>query len=127
MEDDLFGRYDLSAQQYNTLRLLGSVHPDKLPTLAVGARLVSRAPDITRLVDKLVALRLAVRERGSDDRRAVHIGITEAGLELLKRLDREVAACNREQLGHLSPDDLRRLIELLRDARRPHEDAATWR
>ena len=127
VEDDLFGRYDLSAQQYNTLRLLRSVHPDKLPTLAVGARLVSRAPDITRLVDKLVALGLAVRERGSDDRRAVHIGITEAGLELLKRLDREVAACNGEGRGGGSPDDLRRLIELLRDARRPHEDAATWR
>src|SRR5262245_1815729 len=53
LEDELFGRYDLTPQQYNALRLLRGVYPEPLPTLALAARLISRAPDITRLLDKL--------------------------------------------------------------------------
>ena len=52
-EDALFGEHDLTPQQYNVLRLLRGVYPDTLPTLALAARLVSRAPDITRMLDKL--------------------------------------------------------------------------
>ncbi len=63
LEDALFGQYDLSPQQYNTLRLLRSVHPGTMPTLALGARLVSRAPDVTRLLDKLEQRGLIERER----------------------------------------------------------------
>ncbi|HVS35866.1 MAG TPA: hypothetical protein VMS17_09810, partial [Gemmataceae bacterium] len=48
LEDELFGRRDLTAQQYNALRLLRGVHPGRLPTLTLAGRLVSRAPDITR-------------------------------------------------------------------------------
>src|ERR1700744_4753869 len=53
LEDELFSRHDLTAQQYNALRLLRAAHPNKAPTLALAAKLVSRAPDITRLLDKL--------------------------------------------------------------------------
>lgn len=53
LEDELFARYDLTAQQYNALRLLRSCHPEAIRTLDLAARLVSRAPDITRLLDKL--------------------------------------------------------------------------
>ena len=53
LEDELFGRHGLTAQQYNALRLLRAAHPGKVPTLALATRLVSRAPDITRLLDKL--------------------------------------------------------------------------
>ena len=51
LEDELFGRHDLTAQQYNALRLLRGAHPGRVATLALSGRLVSRAPDITRLVD----------------------------------------------------------------------------
>src|SRR6476646_7234205 len=53
LEDELFGRFDLTPQQYNALRLLKAVYPDALPTLALAQRLVSRAPDITRMMDRL--------------------------------------------------------------------------
>src|SRR3954471_4257329 len=75
-EDELFGRHDLTAQQYNALRLLRAVHPGKLPTLSIGARLVSRAPDITRLLDRLAERGLVERERPAGNRRTVHVGIT---------------------------------------------------
>ena len=70
-EDRLFGAHDLSAQQYNTLRLLRAVHPKRVPTLELGNRLVSRAPDMTRLLDRLEARGLIDRERLSANRRVV--------------------------------------------------------
>jgi DNA-binding MarR family transcriptional regulator len=127
LEDELFGQYGLTAQQYNVLRLLRGEHPETLPTLALAGRLVSRAPDITRMLDKLEQRGLIARERPADNRRVVRVGITEAGLALLRDLDGPVRACHARQLAHLPPADLRQLAALLEAARRPHEDAdSSW-
>jgi DNA-binding MarR family transcriptional regulator len=128
LEDELFGRYDLTAQQYNALRLLRSSFPEPLPTLALAARLISRAPDITRLLDKLEERRLVVRERPRDDRRVVHVAITQEGLDLLRSADSEIRKCHQRQLGHMGRNDLQALIGLLRAARQPHEAPnSDWR
>src|SRR5262245_25948151 len=128
LEDELFQRYDLTAQQYNALRLLRAEHPGTLPTLALAARLVSHAPDITRLVDRLEERRLVARQRMPDNRRVVQVGITDTGLALLKELDQPVRDCHQKQLGHMTSAQLQSLIELLRSARQPHEDEASgWR
>src|SRR4051794_31139142 len=66
LEDELFGRFELTPQQYNALRLLRAVHPGTLPTLALAQRLVSRAPDITRMMDRLEQRGLVRRERPPD-------------------------------------------------------------
>jgi DNA-binding MarR family transcriptional regulator len=121
-EEELFGRYDLTPQQYNALRLLRGEGGRKLPTLALAARLVSRAPDITRLLDKLEERGLIERERPADNRRMVLIGLTDAGRALLAELDDRVRECHIRQLGHLSQTQLRDLIKLLQDARRVHEE-----
>src|SRR5262245_46431677 len=127
-EDELFARHDLTAQQYNALRLLRAKHPETLPTLAVGARLISRAPDVTRLLDRLEERGLVARGRLPDNRRVVRVGITPKGLALLAELEGEVRACHARQLGHLRRADLRALTELLRAARRPHEAPdSPWR
>ncbi|MFN0053008.1 MAG: MarR family winged helix-turn-helix transcriptional regulator [Planctomycetales bacterium] len=120
-EDELFARFDLTPQQYNVLRLLRGEHPDSVPTLALGARLVSRAPDITRMLDKLEVRGWIVRQRPAANRRQVLVGITEEGLKLLEQLDTPVRACHDRQLGHLPPPRLAQLIELLEAARAPHE------
>src|SRR5271157_4072836 len=78
LEEELFGRHDLTPQQYNALRLLASEYPDPIRTLDLAGRLVSRAPDITRLLDKLEQRGLIDRDRPSDNRRVVEIGITQA-------------------------------------------------
>jgi DNA-binding MarR family transcriptional regulator len=122
LEDELFGRFGLTAQQYNALRLLRGSYPDRLPTLAIADRLVSRAPDITRLIDRLAERGLVDRERPADNRRVVLVGVTEAGLDLLKQLDGPVRDCGRRQLGHLKAAELAELSRLLRQARGPHED-----
>jgi DNA-binding MarR family transcriptional regulator len=127
-EDRLFGGYDLTPQQYNALRILRAERPGSLPTLTLAERLVSRAPDITRLVDKLVERGLVARERLDDNRRVVRVRITDGGLGLLEELAENVQACHARQLGHLSREQLTALIGLLREARRPHEsEDSTWK
>jgi DNA-binding MarR family transcriptional regulator len=121
LEDELFGRHDLTAQQYNALRLLRAKHPEGLPTLALAGRLISRAPDITRLLDHLERRGLVRRERPADNRRVVQVALTATGLALLRELDAAVKDCHARQLGHLRRADLHNLIDLLRLARQPHE------
>lgn len=121
IEDELFDQHGLTAQQYNALRLLRAVHPQTLPTLALAGRLVSHAPDITRLLDKLAERSLIGRERLPANRRVVQVSITPAGLALLVELDDPVRRCHERQLGHLSAEQLETLTQLLRAARLPHE------
>jgi DNA-binding MarR family transcriptional regulator len=125
VEDELFGRYDLTAQQYNALRLLAaarSEHPEGVPTLTLASRLISRAPDITRLVNRLLERGLVRRGQAAGDRRQVLVAITEAGLDLLKEMAGPVRDCAARQLGHLEPQQQKQLIALLQAARAPHED-----
>jgi len=127
IEDALFERFELTAQQYNALRLLKAAHPKKVATLGLAGRLVSRAPDITRLVDKLVDRGLVERERPADNRRVVNVGITGAGLTLLDELAAAVRECHERQLGHMDEAEMRTLVELLRKARSPHEaEDSNW-
>jgi DNA-binding MarR family transcriptional regulator len=123
LEDEFFRPYDLTPQQYNVLRLLKAHHPAPLPTLDVANRLVSRAPDITRMLDKLEQRGFVARTRSASDRRAVLVGITPAGIQLLAEMHEPLRSCHEQQLGHLSPGMLQQLIELLRAVRAPHEPA----
>ena len=121
-EDELFSRHDLTPQQYNALRLLRGAHPARLATLELAGRLVSRAPDITRLLDKLQERGWIERDRPADNRRIVFVGITGSGIALLDDLQKPLAECHHRQLGHLSRQQMKDLIALLRAVRAPHED-----
>lgn len=79
--------------------------------------MITRDPDITRLLDRLEARGLVVRVRASTDRRVVHARITPEGLAAIEPLDPPVNALHREQLDHMGPERLRQLIELLELAR----------
>ncbi len=71
IDDRLFQGHGITAQQYNALRILRSVRPGSLSTSALGARLVSRAPDMTRLLDRLEEQGFVTRQRSADNRRVV--------------------------------------------------------
>ncbi len=124
LEEELFAKFQLSAQQYNALRLLRSVSPDSMQTLALGKRLISRSPDTTRMIDRLEQRELIVRERRSENRRVVEIAITKQGLELLDEMSEEVQAMHKQQLGHLNLAEQHELTALLKRIREPHEDAS---
>jgi DNA-binding MarR family transcriptional regulator len=121
LEDDLFDQFELTPQQYNVLRLLQVQVPDGLQTLQLASRLVSRAPDITRMLDKLVERGLVERLRSETNRRIVEVRITESGSQLLEQISEPLRECHARQLGHLSAIDLKQLCQLLRKARGPHE------
>jgi DNA-binding MarR family transcriptional regulator len=107
---------DLSANQYNVLRILrGS--PDGLPCGEIASRMITRDPDITRLLDRLKKRGLISRCRETKDRRMVMARITRDGLKLLARLDGPIEEAHRKQLGHLGRERLQALAELLRAAR----------
>jgi len=96
---------------------LASEHPAKVRTLVLAGRLVSRAPDITRLLDRLEARGLVSRARGRADRRVVETRITPAGLRILRELDEPISALHRRQLRHIEPRRLLLLAGLLEQVR----------
>jgi DNA-binding MarR family transcriptional regulator len=108
---------DLSAAQYNVLRILRAAGPEGLPCGAIADRMVTRDPDVTRLLDRLERRGLVARVREARDRRVVRTTITAMALGLLSRLDAPIAALHEEQLAHLGHVRLRALIQLLTLAR----------
>ncbi|HTS76034.1 MAG TPA: MarR family transcriptional regulator [Bryobacteraceae bacterium] len=103
---------DISMTQYNVLRILrGS--PEGLSCGEVGHRMITREPDITRLLERLEKRKLIARRRDPDDRRTVIARVTPLGLAVLDRLDGPVQDIHRTQLGHLGPKRLKALIDLL--------------
>jgi DNA-binding MarR family transcriptional regulator len=127
LEEALFAQFDLTPQ-YNVLRILARAAAPGLPTLELASRLVSRAPDITRMLDKLSERHLIARHRPHDNRRVVFASIAPDGVRLLEAIGEPLAACHRRQLGHLPRKDLEQLVRLLRAARAPHEaETSSWR
>jgi DNA-binding MarR family transcriptional regulator len=106
----------LSATQYNVLRILRGA-PEGLPCGEIACRMITRDPDVTRLLDRLEKRQLISRCRETKDRRTVMARITPEGLKLLARLDEPVQAGHRRQLGHLGRERMRALTELLQVAR----------
>ena len=103
---------NLSPQQYNVLRILrGS--PAGLPCSEIGSRMITRDPDITRLLDRMERRGLISRSRDDRDRRVVVARITNSGLDLAARLDQPVRDLHGRLLGHLGPRRLRDLVRLL--------------
>ena len=118
-----FKSHGLSEATYNILRVLRGVrkHPenglDAMPCGAIGERLITRVPDVTRLIDRLVKAGLVDRIRGEADRRVVLARITTKGLALLRKLDEPILELHHQTLGHLSKDELKQLNNLLEKAR----------
>lgn len=107
---------DLSPTQYNVLRILrGS--PQGLPCGEIAGRLITRDPDVTRLLDRMEKRGLILRARDNRDRRVVMAQITPEGLKLVDRLDEPVQKIHRKQLAHLGKQRLRALEKLLAAAR----------
>ncbi len=103
--------------QYNVLRILRG-EPEGLPCGEIGNRMITRDPDITRLLDRMERRSLIARRREAQDRRTVLTRITPAGLTLLARLDDPVEEVHRKLLGHLGHERLKALCKLLRIARK---------
>lgn len=113
----LLREHGLSESSYNALRILRGHHPAGATCGTVGAHMVVRVPDVTRLLDRLEEAGLVSRERDSVDRRLVIAKITRKGLDLLAKLDRPLLDAHDLQFAHMTREELRTLSRLLVKAR----------
>jgi MarR family transcriptional regulator, organic hydroperoxide resistance regulator len=109
--------FKLSHSQYNVLRILRGAGPDGLACQEIAERMITRDPDITRLLDRLGARGLVARSRDQKDRRVVTVRITPEGQGLLEALDKPITKADQQPLQHLGEQRLRTLIKLLELAR----------
>jgi len=105
--------HGLTEQQYNALRVLYLADPSGLPCLEVAARLPNQVPDITRLLDRLLRMRLITRERLARDRRVVRVSLSEAGRARVEEITPSLAELHRLRFSRLEPCELEELGRLL--------------
>lgn len=112
-ENEFFKPYGISPQQYNILRILRGAN-DKMKVQTVKERMIERAPNATRLMDKLCDKNLTVRERCDEDRRVVYVKITDEGLALLKEIDDNKNLSFLEKLTEEEALQLSNLLDKIR-------------
>jgi len=109
--------WGVTSTQYNVLRILRGAQPDGLTCSAIGARMITAEPDITRLLFRLKTLKYVRQQRDRRDRRVVWTQISETGLELLREMEPVILKAPGELLGHLGKGELAEFIRLLELAR----------
>lgn len=108
--------HGITAPQYNVLRILRGAGSGGLTGTGIAAAMITRVPDVTRLVDRLEAAGLVRRERCREDRRVMHVRIEAAGLALLARLDAPMLAGHEAALRGMTLPELEGLAGALRRA-----------
>ncbi len=114
---DLLKPSGLSPTQYNVLRILRGASGKGVCCREIGERLITRDPDVTRLIDRLEKRNLLLRTREKEDRRFVTIQLTPGGLELVNQLDEPIEKWNRKLMRNIGRGDTKVLIELLEQLR----------
>ena len=113
MLDDAFEGTGMTVPQYNVLRILNGVYPGAHPRGDIARRMVRRAPDLTRMLDRLVRMGLVEREKGDLDHRQSLARITPKGRELLTNMQPKVQHLNQILSHRLTEQEARALSELL--------------
>ncbi len=109
----LLKAFDLTPPQYNVLRILRGAGENGLCCSEIAERMVTRDPDVTRLLDRLNARNLIARERTEQDRRIVVARASADGLRLLEEIDPALVEQHHRRFANLSEARLRDLIQLL--------------
>jgi DNA-binding MarR family transcriptional regulator len=117
--------WHVTSTQYNVLRILRGAHPEGLTCAAIGERMITAEPDITRLLSRLKTLKLIKQRRDRHDRRVVWTQISDSGLELLTSMDPEIEKLPVELLSHMNRAELKEFIRLLELARKADGKSVT--
>ncbi|MBL8176434.1 MAG: MarR family transcriptional regulator [Bryobacterales bacterium] len=110
--EEICGRHGITHTQYNVLRILRGAHPEGHPRCEIACRLISRAPDVTRLLDRLEQSGLIERSWSGENRRHSIARITGKGLGLLEAVDPEVEGLEAETTGRLSAAEQKMLARI---------------
>jgi DNA-binding MarR family transcriptional regulator len=109
--------YGITHTQYNVLRILRGAGAGGLCGREVAERMVSRVPDVSRLLDRMEESGLIARERDDNDRRHVTARITPKGLGLVEEVAPRLEAVERARFGRLPAAQVRQLIDILASLR----------
>jgi DNA-binding MarR family transcriptional regulator len=118
--------WGVTSTQYNVLRILRGTQPHGLTCSAIGDRMITAEPDITRLLARLKALKYVRQRRDRHDRRVVWTQISESGLKLLAEMDPVIRKLPVDLLGHLDKTELTEFIRLLELARNRCGDSQSY-
>jgi len=106
-------RFGITPPLYNVLRILRGVHPEGHPRCEISQRMVERAPDVTRLIDKLEQQGLVERNREGEDKRMSISRITDRGLKLLQKMQPEIQRIHEGLMRRLTDSECDQLSTLL--------------
>ncbi|HAX47865.1 MAG TPA: MarR family transcriptional regulator [Ignavibacteria bacterium] len=109
----LMDSYNITGAQYNVLRILKGVYPEGHARCEIATRMVERASDITRIIDRLEKQGLVQRDRTSEDRRMSITKITKKGIELLEKISPHLTKEHLESTKDLSVEECLQLSALL--------------
>ncbi|HEU5219239.1 MAG TPA: MarR family transcriptional regulator [Gemmatimonadales bacterium] len=116
---DALREFGITPTQYNVLRILRGAGREGLCGREIGERLISKVPDVSRLLDRMEEMGLMTRERDLEDRRHVTARATPKGLRILVEAEPALEALERQYLGTVSAGSLKVLIETLDTIRTP--------
>jgi DNA-binding MarR family transcriptional regulator len=105
--------YGITAVQYNVLRILKGVYPEGHARCDIASRMVERASDITRIIDRLERQGLVERDRTNEDRRISITRITDKGIEILNKLNKIVEQEHKVHTKNLTEEECKQLSVLL--------------
>jgi DNA-binding MarR family transcriptional regulator len=106
-------RFGISLSQFNVLRILNGKYPEGYPRGDIISRMIEPAPDVTRLIDRLIKANLVERYSSVEDRRLSLARITKSGQSLLKKIKPEIDALNSIVADNLSKAESKQLSFLL--------------
>ena len=115
--NEVLKNYDLSAEQFNVLRILKGQKGNPANMSVIQERMVAKTSNTTRLVDKLLLKELCTREVCPNNRRKIEVSLTEKGAQLLEKVNPEVEEFETKWVGQLSTEELETLNDLLEKLR----------
>ena len=110
---NLFKEYGVTLTQYDVLESIKNAGKKGLPLLKIGERMLSRQPDVTRIVDRLEDVGWVTRVRDTKDRRVVYVRLSRRGLGLCEKIEGSLIKAHRDQFSHFSKNEMMLLNQLL--------------
>jgi DNA-binding MarR family transcriptional regulator len=112
-QKEYFHPYDLKAQHFNVLRILKGKYPEASCPGDIKDVMLDKSPDLTRLIDKMIAMGLVDRNVCQENRRKVDVIITKKGLDIVNDISSKMNSLYDAWAEKLSNEEAEKLSDLL--------------
>ncbi len=112
-QKEYFSQFEITAQQYNVLRILRGRYPEVYSTSDIRSRMIDKMSDASRIVDRLLLKNLVERKTSKKDKRLVDIKISEKGINILNSMDATIETHVQKPFENLTMEERETLDQLL--------------